>query len=96
MAVDDEPARVLSLTLTNIRGLHARAAAKFVQTVERHEAEVTVEKDGQTVSGRSIMGLLMLGAGVGTSIAVTIEGSDRDEAAAAIKALVDDRFGEVE
>ena len=84
------------LPIVNRRGLHARASAKFVQTVERFDAAVTVTRAGETVGGRSIMGLLTLGAAQGTSIAVVAVGEDADGALAAIEALLADRFGEDE
>ena len=69
---------VRELPIINRRGLHARASAKFVQTVERFNAEVTVTRCGETVGGRSIMGLLTLGAAQGTTITVTAKGPDAD------------------
>lgn len=84
------------LPIVNKRGLHARAAAKFVQTVERFEATITVSKDGQSVGGDSIMGLMMLGAAPGTSIKVAAAGPEAEAALAAIAALLADRFGEEE
>ncbi len=94
----DTPAGVLSaeLPIVNRRGLHARASAKFVQTVERHESEVTVTRAGETVGGRSIMGLLTLGAAQGTTIVVTAQGADARTCLDAITALLADRFGEDE
>ena len=82
------------LAIINEKGLHARASAKFVETVERYDARVTVEKDGMSVSGDSIMGLLMLAASRGTSIEVRTSGAEADKLAAALEALVADRFGE--
>jgi phosphocarrier protein len=82
------------LPIVNKKGLHARASAKFVQCVERFEAEITVSKDGQSVSGSSIMGLMMLAAGLGSSIHVEASGPDADAAMAAIADLVGGRFGE--
>lgn len=84
------------LPIINKRGLHARAAAKFVQTVERFDATVTVTKDGQSVGGDSIMGLMMLAAAQGTSIHVAAAGSEAAAALDALEALVADRFGEDE
>jgi len=84
------------LPIVNRRGLHARASAKFVQTVERFQAAVTVTRAGETVGGRSIMGLLTLGAAQGTTIAVVAMGEDAEAALAAIEALLADRFGEDE
>ena len=82
------------LSIINEKGLHARASAKFVETVERFDARATVEKDGMSVSGDSIMGLLMLAASRGTTIEVTTHGSQADALADALQALVGDRFGE--
>ena len=84
------------LPIINRRGLHARASAKFVQTVERFSAAVTVTRGGETVGGRSIMGLLTLGAAKGTSIAVVAVGDDGQAALDAIAALLADKFGEDE
>ncbi|MBN8888915.1 MAG: serine kinase [Rhodospirillales bacterium 70-18] len=87
---------VLSRTLTicNKRGLHARAAAKFVTLAERFGAAVDVLKDGQSVSARSIMGLMMLGAGQGSTIELRAEGWDAKEAIDALAALVESGFNE--
>ncbi len=87
---------VLSRTLTirNKKGLHARAAAKFVALAERFGAEVEVVKDGQSVSARSIMGLMMLGAGQGSHIELRAEGWDAREALDALVALVEAGFNE--
>lgn len=82
------------LPIVNRKGLHARASAKFVQTVERFDAAVTVTRCGETVGGRSIMGLLTLGAAKGTTITVTAKGHDAAESLAAIAELVANRFGE--
>jgi phosphocarrier protein len=82
--------------IINKRGLHARAAAKFVQCTERFEATVTVAKDQSTVDGSSIMGLMMLAAGPGTTVRVSAVGSDAAAAIAAIAELIQDRFGEDE
>jgi phosphocarrier protein len=82
------------LRIINERGLHARAAAKFTTVVEEFDAEITVSNGRESVGGRSIMGLLLLGAAKGTEIRVTSEGSDADAAMAAIAALVADGFGE--
>jgi len=82
------------LLIVNKRGLHARASAKFVQTVERFTSEVWVTRGGETVGGRSIMGLMMLAAGPGTSVTVSALGPDAEEAIAAITALVESKFNE--
>jgi len=87
---------VRELPIINRRGLHARASAKFVQTVERFNAEVTVTRCGETVGGRSIMGLLTLGAAQGTSITVTAKGQDATICLQAIDDLLANRFGEDE
>ena len=83
-----------TVKILNQRGLHARASAKLVEATARFKSEITVTKDGTTVSGRSIMGLMMLGAGPGSSIILEAVGPDADEAMTAILALVDARFGE--
>jgi len=92
----DPPAPVLSrvLVVPNRRGLHARAAAKFVTVAERFGAAVEVIKDGQSVSARSIMGLMMLGAGKGSTIELRAEGWDAKEALEALVALVECGFNE--
>ena len=81
-------------TILNDKGLHARASARFVEVVEKFESEVIVEKDGLEVSGSSIMGLLMLAASKGTSIKVTLSGSDAEELVLALEALINSKFGE--
>ncbi len=91
-----EGAEVRELPIINRRGLHARASAKFVQTVERFNADVTVTRCGETVGGRSIMGLLTLGAAQGTSITVTAKGADATLCLQAIDDLLANRFGEGE
>ena len=83
-----------TLPIINEKGLHARASAKFVEIVERFDAEASVTRDGLTVSGDSIMGLLMLAAGRGSEIAVITKGPQATELADALTRLVGDRFGE--
>ncbi len=83
-----------SLTICNRRGLHARASAKFVKCAETFQSEITVSKDGQTVGGTSIMGLMMLAAAPGCSIDVSASGPDADDAVEALAALVEGGFGE--
>lgn len=80
--------------LINRLGLHARAAAQLVQTANRFKSDVFVNKDGEEVNGKSIMGLLMLAAPVGSLLRVTISGDDAAEAMQAIGALINDGFGE--
>jgi len=84
------------LLIVNKRGLHARAAARFVQCAERFDATVTVSKDQTTVGGTSIMGLMMLAAAPGSEIHVEASGPEAAEALAALTELVADRFGEAE
>src|SRR6202000_1650023 len=82
------------MPIINKRGLHARASAKFVQTVERFKAEAWVTRGGETVGGTSIMGLLMLAAAPGTPIVVSVAGPEAEAALAAITELVADKFHE--
>lgn len=83
-----------SVTIRNRKGLHARASAKFVKCAETFDAEVKVTREGQSVGGTSIMGLMMLAAGPGTSIFIEAEGADAPQVLAALVALVEDGFGE--
>ena len=83
-----------TVTVVNRRGLHARAAAKFVTMAERFGASVDVVRDGQTVSARSIMGLMMLGAGQGSQLELQADGWDAKEALEALAALVEAGFNE--
>jgi phosphocarrier protein HPr len=85
-----------NVTIVNDRGLHARASAKFVTIVSRLPSElvVEVEKDGQTVTGGSIMGLMMLGAAKGHEITIHVEGADAEKASEKLVGLVMDGFGE--
>ncbi len=83
-----------ALKIVNEKGLHARASAKLVELVERHDAGAEVRRDGMSASGDSIMGLLMLAAAKGTTIEVETSGPDAATLADAIEALVADRFGE--
>ena len=82
------------LLIVNKRGLHARASATFVQMVEKFDAAISVSKDGMTVGGTSIMGLMMLAASPGCTVFVEASGNQAEEALAALEALVADRFGE--
>jgi phosphocarrier protein HPr len=82
------------LLIINKRGLHARASAKFVQTVERFTSEVWVTRGSETVGGRSIMGLMMLAAGPGTTVTVSAIGPDAEAAITAITELVESKFNE--
>jgi phosphocarrier protein len=82
------------LAIVNEKGLHARASAKFVEVVEAHDATARVTRDGMTVTGDSIMGLLMLGAARGTEIEVETDGPQAEALMAALAELVANRFGE--
>ena len=83
-----------TLNICNARGLHARASAKFVKLASSFESDIKVTRDGVTVDARSIMGLLMLGAGIGCDIDVVAEGPDAQEAIAALSDLVARKFDE--
>jgi phosphocarrier protein HPr len=89
-------ARVREMHIVNRKGLHARATAKFVQCVDRFDAEIKVTRCGETVGGDSIMGILTLGAGMGTTITVSASGEEAQAALDAIAELVASRFGEDE
>lgn len=81
-------------TIINERGLHARASAKFVACVETFDAQVEVKKGEETVNGLSIMGLLMLGAGLGSTITISIQGKQAQEAMDALEQMIADKFDE--
>lgn len=83
-----------SVALANKRGLHARASAKFVTLAAEQPVAILVEKDGMSVTGTSIMGLMMLGAAKGDSITISATGEGAEQAVAALTALVEERFGE--
>ena len=83
-----------TVQITNQRGLHARASARFVQLAETFNASIEVERDGMTVPAASIMGLMMLAAGPGSEIEIRASGHQAEAAANALAALVEDRFGE--
>ncbi len=85
---------VRTMEISNKKGLHARASAKFVQTVEKFDAEVKVTRGSETVGGNSIMGLMMLSAGPGTSIVVSATGPEAEAAVTAIADLVGSKFNE--
>ena len=91
-----EGALVCDLRIVNRKGLHARATAKFVQCVEKFQSRIKVTRCGETVGGDSIMGILTLGAGVGSTISVAAMGPDARAALDALTALVANRFGEDE
>ena len=83
-----------SLRICNRLGLHARAAARFVHTASRFRSQVSAGRDGRTMDGKSILGILLLGASHGTEIEVAVDGPDEVEALAALEALVASGFGE--
>jgi len=87
---------VRDLMILNQRGLHARASAKFVQLAGAYDAVIEVAKDGTTVGGTSIMGLMMLAAGQGVEVEVETNGQNEEAAMQALLALIDDKFGEGE
>jgi phosphocarrier protein len=91
---DRSEAIVRTMTICNKRGLHARASAKFVRCAEGFSSEITVSRDGQSVGGTSIMGLMMLAAAPGCSIQVAADGPDAEAALAALADLVECGFGE--
>lgn len=85
-----------SVTICNKLGMHARAAAKFVQLASRYESEIKISRDAKEVNGKSIMGVMMLAAGKGASIDIVGEGPDARQAVDDLAQLVKDRFGEAE
>lgn len=90
----DKPAARRTAVVRNRRGLHARASARFVKTAERFDAEIDVAHNGAAVSGRSIMGLLMLAAGPGSALEISARGPEAEAALDALAALIANRFGE--
>jgi len=85
-----------AMTIINKLGLHARAAAKFVKVASRFQADINIYSGHKEVSGKSIMGIMMLAAGKGSSIEIKTIGADEDEAMAALETLINDKFGEDE
>ena len=83
------------LTISNKLGIHARPAAQFVKTASKFEADIRVEKDGEEVNGKSIMGLMMLAAGHGSVINIIVEGSDAQDAMKSLEDLVNRNFEEI-
>jgi len=84
------------LTIQNKLGLHARPAALFVQTANRYKSSIEVEKEGEKVNGKSIMGIMTLAAGIGTTITIKVTGADAQEAMKEIEELFESNFGENE
>jgi phosphocarrier protein len=93
--VTEEPERRTAVAkIVNKKGLHARASARLVEAAARFQSVIRVTKDGQSVDARSIMGLMMLAASMGSEVRIDVEGPDADEAMRAILALVEAKFGE--
>ena len=93
-ATDNEKKITKELTIINRLGLHARPSAMFVKVCSRHGSDIWVEKDGEQVNGKSIMGLMMLAAGQGSKLRVTCEGNDAEKALEEIEGLIQRRFDE--
>ena len=93
-SVDKHAAVTREMVVTNKLGMHARPAAMFVKTANRFDCEVFVEKDGEKVNGKSIMGLMMLAAGPGSKLTVEATGPDAKAAVAEIEALIEQKFNE--
>jgi phosphocarrier protein HPr len=91
---DSEKKASKEITIVNRLGLHARPAAMFVKVCNRHKSEIWVEKDGEQVNGKSIMGLMMLAAGQGSRLLVSCEGVDAEDALRDIEELIERRFDE--
>jgi phosphocarrier protein HPr len=91
----DEPQRLSAVVkIVNKKGLHARASAKLVEAAARFQSQITVTKDGQTVDARSIMGLMMMAASIGSEIEIEAVGPDAEAAMVAVLALIEAKFGE--
>jgi phosphocarrier protein HPr len=88
------PVLIKELVVTNQKGIHARPAALFVKTASRFECDVFVEKDGETINGKSIMGLMMLAAGPGSRITLQLKGEDGAQALVELEALLQRKFDE--
>ena len=84
------------ITITNKLGLHARASAKLTQTASKFESSVFIARNGRRVNAKSIMGVMMLAAGIGSTVELETDGPDEDAAIGAIEALFNDKFGEGE
>jgi phosphocarrier protein HPr len=93
-ATDSAKKASKEITIVNRLGLHARPAAMFVKSCNRFKSEIWVEKDGEQVSGKSIMGLMMLAAGYGSKLLITCEGPDAEDALQEIEGLIEARFNE--
>lgn len=93
-ALDKDMVEIRTFEITNKLGIHARAAAKLVETANRFQAEIFLEKDGVEVNGRSILGILTLYCPMGSRLTIRVEGVDSGEAIAAIAGLIEAKFGE--
>jgi phosphocarrier protein len=91
---DSDTKHSKELTIVNRLGMHARPSAMFVKTASKYRADVWVEKDGERVNGKSIMGLMMLAAGQGSKLVVVCEGADAEKALAEIEAIIAQKFNE--
>jgi phosphocarrier protein len=85
-----------AVTISNKLGLHARASAKLTKLAGSFKSEVHLSRNGRRVNAKSIMGVMMLAAGLGSEVEIEVEGADESEAEAALRALIDDKFGEGE
>ncbi|MCB2022640.1 MAG: HPr family phosphocarrier protein [Rhizobacter sp.] len=85
-----------TITISNKLGLHARASAKFTKLAASFASEVFLSRNGRRVNAKSIMGVMMLAAGIGSEIEIETDGADEQAAMAALRALIDDKFGEAE
>lgn len=88
--------KTASTQIINKLGMHARASAKFVSLAAHYKSDVTLGRNGQQANGKSIMGIMMLAAGMGTQVEIVVQGEDEDLALTALLALIDNRFGEDE
>lgn len=94
MSINENPYIKKTFTIENKLGLHARAAAQFVQAANKFAADIFVEKDGQEVNGKSIMGVMMLAAACGSKVIVKAKGADAKEAIQTLQTLIQEKFGE--
>ena len=92
--IESQPKMAKELTIQNKLGLHARPSAQFVKICSRFKCDVWVEKDGERVNGKSIMGLMMLAAGHGSKLHITCEGPDSDKALQELESLINSKFNE--
>lgn len=88
--------KVIEVEVVNRLGLHARPAAKLTQKANEYLSEIKIDKDGRVVNGKSIMGVMLLAASKGTTLKISADGTDEEEALSAIKSLFENKFGETE